>query len=294
MPPDRTRRKIAPSVQLLCSEVRAITRLQRHLLPPQVPQPAGWHLAAYTLLGAWPGGDFYDFLPLPDGRLAFLVADASGHGATAAVLVAQLRTVLHACPFRLDQGPNAACPQWGVQPPGPTPGWLARFPPCSVGWCPVAQPPDRVLQRLSRVLEANSLPEQFVTAFYGVLSPNLSLVRYANAGHPSARWWHASDGRVGAVPDGAGPPLGMGVRCQYEEGLLTMSRGDVLVCYTDGLTEAQDGGDFGLLRLDAAIREAAPRGAEAVRDGILAAFDCFLGGKDTEDDVTLLVLQRLP
>ena len=70
-----------------------------------------------------------------------------------------------------------------------------------------------------------------------------------------------------------------------------MQPGDVLACYTDGLIEAQDGGKgFGVARLDAAVREAAPRGAEAVKCHVLEAFDRFLAGKNAEDDVTLVVV----
>jgi sigma-B regulation protein RsbU (phosphoserine phosphatase) len=294
-PPPR-HRKAAPTARLLRSEVRAITRLQHHLLPQEVPQPPGWQIAAYSLLGVWPGGDFYDFLPLPDGRLAFLVADASGHGTPAAVLVAQMRTVLHTCPFRLDQGPTAGCPLWDAAPEVPECHLTGGLEPgCSVGWCPITQPPRVILGRLSRVLEANSLEGQFVTAFYGVLSPGSGLLRFANAGHPPPRWWHASAGRVGPLEDGASPPLGLGVRGECGEGAASLAPGDVLACYTDGLIEAQDGGKgFGVARLDAAVREAAPRGAEAVKCHVLEAFDRFLAGKNTEDDVTLVVLERRP
>jgi sigma-B regulation protein RsbU (phosphoserine phosphatase) len=291
MDPRRTyrHRKATPTARLLRSEVRAITRLQHHLLPRVVPQPPGWRVAAYSLLGAWPGGDFYDFLPLPDGRLASLVADASGHGAPAAVLVAQLRTLLHSCPFRLDQGPAARCPRWGAVPrPGAAVANGVCGPRCSVGWCPGTQPPPVILARLSRILEANSLPEQFLTAFLGVLSPGTGLLRFANAGHPPPRWWHASGRSMGPLENGAGPPLGLGVPGEYGQGAVSLQPDDVLACYTDGLTDAQDGGrGFGVARLDAAIREAAPQGAEAVKSHVLAAFDGFLAGQSTGDDVTL-------
>jgi serine phosphatase RsbU (regulator of sigma subunit) len=76
---------------------------------------------------------------------------------------------------------------------------------------------------------------------------------------------------------------------------VSLGPGDVLACYTDGLTDARDGGRaFGVGRLDAAVREAAPQGAEAVKRHVLAAFDRFLAGASTEDDVTLVVLERGP
>jgi serine phosphatase RsbU (regulator of sigma subunit) len=87
----------------------------------------------------------------------------------------------------------------------------------------------------------------------------------------------------------------VGVPGECGEGLVSLEPGDVLACYTDGLTESQDGGrGFGVAQLDAAVREAAPRGAEAVKVHVLAAFDRFLAGKSTEDDVTLVLLERRP
>ena len=151
-------------------QLRMIGEWQRHLLPRELPQLPGWHIAGHYTAGPWPGGDYYECLRLPDGRILVLVADASDQGAPAAALVAMVRVVLHSCPLAS-----------GVE----------RLP-----FCPLhetlVQPPHILLGHLNRVLVENSLEEQFLTAFGGVLNPAAGTFHYANAGHPAPRWWRAA------------------------------------------------------------------------------------------------------
>jgi sigma-B regulation protein RsbU (phosphoserine phosphatase) len=258
---------------LLQREMRAIGQLQRLLLPELVPQPAGWHLAASYLVSPWPGGDYYDFFPLPGDRLALLIADASGHGGPAAVMVAQVRVLLHSCPLTSARRRSPFCPLDG----GP-------------------QGPAIVLGHLDGILKENSLEDQFMTAFYALLDLKSGGMQYANAGHPPPRLWRRSTGEVVAVAGQGGPPLGMGLAASYAQDTCSLEPEDVLVGYSDGLVEAFDEREelFGLERLDAAIRGAAPRGAEAVKDEVWAALDQFLKGRDPHDDVTLIALERTP
>src|SRR5262249_17696268 len=95
-PLPRTEQRAVESLQ---REVRLLAELQRHLLPREAPRVAGWDLRICGQLAGCPGGDYYDFLALPGGRVAFLVADASGHGLAAGVLTSQVRTLLHSCPL---------------------------------------------------------------------------------------------------------------------------------------------------------------------------------------------------
>jgi sigma-B regulation protein RsbU (phosphoserine phosphatase) len=252
--------------------MRAIAELEHRLLPRHVPELPGWRIAVFYGDGSRPGGDYYDFLPLPDGELGLLVTDASGHGGPAAVMVAQVRTLLHSCLWSGGRAPETRCPLG-----------LRTIP-----------PPRILLGALDRILEENSLPDQFLTAFYGVLSPCSKALRYANAGHPPPRWWRASTSTVEPLPDIGGPPLGIGLTPGYAEAVITLSPGDVLTCYSDGLTEAWNelGQAFGLDRLDAALRESAAQGAEVVKCHMLTLFDQFLAGRRPHDDVTVLALER--
>jgi sigma-B regulation protein RsbU (phosphoserine phosphatase) len=155
-------------------------------------------------------------------------------------------------------------------------------------------PPQAVLGHLNHILRENSLEDEFLTAFYGLLDPASGVLQYANAGHPSPRLWRACTRGVEGVPDVTGPPLGAGLPDVDLQCNLTLEPGDVLVCFSKGLTEARAGrGEaFGLRRLDAAIGEGAVQGAEEVKCRVLTSLDHFLAGKVPQDDVTLLVVER--
>ena len=131
-----------------------------------------------------------------------------------------------------------------------------------------------------------------MTAYYGVLALDTGNFIHANAGHPPPRWWRAALGTVEAVPDCAGPPLGIGLADTYPQASIRLDPGDVLVLYTDGLVEARSRlhGAFGITRLDTAIREGAAKGAEAVKREVMDSWQKFLAGNPWEDDVTLVVL----
>ena len=107
-------------------------------------------------------------------------------------------------------------------------------------------------------------------------------------------WWRATLGTVTAVPDCAGPPLGMGLADTYFQASIRLDRGGDLVFFTDGLVEARNRlhGAFGIARLDTAIREGTEKGAEAVKRKVMDSWQKFLAGKPCEDDVTLVVLGR--
>ena len=242
-------------------------------MPRQAPYLNGWDIAISYLVNHSPGGDYYDFFPLPDHRrLALVVADASGHGGAAAIAVAQVRTFLHSCPLTCGHSFSPFCPVEGCALPAP----------------------GVILAHISRLLEENTLSDHFMTAYYGVLALDTGNFIHANAGHPPPRWWRAALGTVEAVPDCAGPPLGMGLADTYSQASIRLDPGDVLVFYTDGLVEARGLGHraFGITRLDKAIRQGVTKGAEAVKRKVMDSWQKFLAGKPYEDDVTLVVLGR--
>jgi serine phosphatase RsbU (regulator of sigma subunit) len=242
-------------------------------MPRQTPDFQGWGIAVQYVVNHTPGGDYYDFFPFADDRrLALVVADASGHGGAAAVTVAQVRTFLHSCPLTCGHSFSPFCPVEGCTLP----------------------PPGVILGHLTRLLEENTLSDHFMTAYYAVLDLDTGTCLYANAGHPPPRWWRAALGTVEAVPNCAGPPLGMGLADTYSQASIRLDPGDILVFYTDGLVEARSPlhGAFGTTRLDTAIHEGIEKGAEVVKRTVMNSWQRFLAGRPCDDDVTLVVLGR--
>jgi sigma-B regulation protein RsbU (phosphoserine phosphatase) len=254
------------------SQLDRIAALQRRLLPRSLPQLRGWNLAIHYDVGQWPGGDYYDVLTLPDGRLLLVVGDASDEGGPSAVLVALVRSSLHSCP--LSSG-------------------LARLPFCQFNGSAI-QSPQIILGNLNRLLVENSLEGQFMTMFCGLLSPLEGTFHFANAGHVSPLWWQAKNRGVTAVRDAAGLPLGMGHDTVFHHKRMLVEPGDLLVFYSDGLTTAMNArrDTFGSHRLNELVRASADQGAEAVRDQIVASLRDFQNDQEPQDDVTLLVLER--
>jgi sigma-B regulation protein RsbU (phosphoserine phosphatase) len=254
-------------------QLDTIAALQRHLLPRSIPQPPGWQVELSYTVGSCPGGNYYDFLPLRDGRIVIFLADASDEGGPSAVLVAIARVVMHSCPLNSGVERLPFCPVHGE----------------------VIQPPHIILDNLNRVLVENTLAEQYLTAFCGILSPAEGTLHFANAGHVPPRWWRAARRVIEPVRDVKGLPLGLGYHSTYHHKRIEIEPGDLLVLPTDGLAAAQNlGGElFGTWRLDEAIHDLAGRGAEALRTGLVSRLDDFLAASQPRDDVTILILERV-
>ena len=246
--------------------------LKRHLLPRNIPQLDGWDVAVHHVPGLWPGGDYYDFLPLPDGRVIVFLAGASDQDAPSTALAAMVSVVMHSCP--LSSGTE-------------------RLPFCPLHEA-IVQPPHILLGHLNRVLAENSLEEQFLTAICGVLDPVDGNFHFANAGHPLPLWWDAARNTIEPVCDAVGLPLGIDYRASYHHRRIQLQPGDLLVLYTDGLAAAQDGQGqtFGRVRIEEAIKMSAASGAESVKESVATELAEFIPGEAAPDDVTLLVIQR--
>lgn len=241
-------------------EMRTIAEIQQSLLPRATPLVHGLSLGAYYQTSHVAGGDYYDFFGLPEGRLGILIADVSGHGAPAAVLMA----ILHALAHSLPEEPTH---------------------------------PSRTLDALNARLSERytSDPASFVTAFYGIYDPPTRRVRYACAGHPPPLLARATDASCGACCverlDKVGSlPLGVFAETRYEEAVVTLEPGDVLTLYTDGITEAGNGrGDqYGEERLRTLATRRRDSGRE-VLEAILEDLDAFTAGAVQADDRTLVV-----
>lgn len=237
-------------------ELEVARQLQRDLLPQDTPLWPGWRVAHSYRTALEIGGDYYDFLPLDDGRWVVAVGDASGHGISAGLLMAITNASLKTA-IELDAAPEA------------------------------------VLRTLNRVLERTGGRRAFMTLFYGILDLQSGELEYASAGHPFPLLRRV-DGTILELGQGAFP-LGLRREVQYTSQRLTLNPGDFLVLYSDGLPEAI-GGDseqsFGFERLRRLLQR--PRSAQEVLDTILQAVEAHLGSGDPQDDLTLVVLDRAP
>lgn len=258
--------KLADELEAACraldSELQAAADVQRWLLPPSTPVVASTSIAASYRPARYSGGDYYDLVPLPDGRLGALIADVSGKGAPAAVLMSVLRTILHEVDLSRMTGP-AAC-----------------------------------LDHASDRLQSLGLPQRsaFITAFCCALDPTTGALSYSSAGHNPPRLLRAANRCVTALEGANAMPLGIIDEANvHTEETIVLMPGDLALLYTDGITEAMspEGELFGTARLDELLRglpeSASPDSAVAA---IAQAVSEFVGAGPSLDDQTLLALGR--
>jgi sigma-B regulation protein RsbU (phosphoserine phosphatase) len=249
--------RLANANHLLDREALAVGRLQRELLPVALPTIPGYEWSVHYETCTRAGGDYYDFTRLADGRIGILIADASGHGAAAAVVMAMTRTLLHTAtePF---------------------------------------QGPDRLMARLNREM-GRLLPDGwFVTACFAVIDPPSGELEYSLAGHPPPMVLRARTGSPECLTVAGGPLLGPLPEVAYKSARTRLESGDALILYTDGLTEAED--SEGRLLGETPVRIALESAPSLKPEAILARMlDCVTrhrAGVAASDDLTVLILGR--
>ncbi|HRJ49908.1 MAG TPA: PP2C family protein-serine/threonine phosphatase, partial [Phycisphaerales bacterium] len=201
-------RRLEEAYRRIDDELTVVSDIQKSLLPLEFPYIPSMRLSSDYQSSSRAGGDYFDFFPLGGGRYGILIADVSGHGTPAAVLMAIVHAIAHLVPG----GPH---------------------------------PPGHVLSFVNRQLAARytSGSGAFVTAFYGVFDEHALTFEYSNAGHPSPLWRRASTGVVGDLPSSrSGLPLGILPDAAYEQESVLLAPGDALLLYTDGIPEARDAG----------------------------------------------------
>lgn len=254
------RNQLAEALKALDRELQVVGSIQRALLPPKLPSIPGFDLAAHYQTSAQAGGDYYDFFPLADGCWGIFIGDVSGHGAPAAVIMAITHATAHAQP-----GTHT--------------------------------PPGALLQSLNDQLsQAYIRDESFVTAFYAVLDPRARTLRYARAGHNPPRLVRGHS--VQSLDATGSLPLGVLPGQVYDDALVSLERGDVLLLYTDGITEAmmplggESGGAlFGLERLDALLVDCATCSADECLSRVRKVVAEFSNNAPLTDDQTLVALR---
>jgi sigma-B regulation protein RsbU (phosphoserine phosphatase) len=241
--------------QALDRQMKAVGEIQRSLLPARLPKIPTLDLAAHYQPSQSAGGDYYDFFPLSGGEWGVVIADVSGHGTPAAVLMAVAHCIAHTMPGQ-------------------------------------AQPPARVLEYLNHHLATlyTSQNGSFITAFYAVYNPSNRTLTYACAGHNPPRLKRCQDGTTLALDRAGGLPLGILSDGKYDDCVQQLQPGDQIIFYTDGVTEAADveGNLFGADRLDSVLENCSVQ-ASALLDSILSAVDEYTGGRPADDDRTIIV-----
>ncbi|MGA0060537.1 MAG: PP2C family protein-serine/threonine phosphatase [Planctomycetota bacterium] len=247
------------SAAALGKELKLARDIQQQILPSAPPRVAGFDLAGRCATSRAVGGDYYDFVPMADGRTLVVVADVSGHNLASGMLMVAARTALrvHAT---------------------------------------AATGPDAVFTSVGASLHSDlARTEQFITAAGVAVTPDAGRVEVVNAGHADTLVYRARTGRVERVA-GEDTVFGFLPGVDYGVTSIDLAPGDVVLLITDGAVEAQDhaGDMFGDARLDALLAAHGDRSAREILDGVFAALFAFTQGKDVGDDVTVAVVRRQP
>jgi len=246
--------------QRLEQELAIGRQIQLGLLPKESPVVPGWEFAAVYQAARQVGGDFYDFLELPGkpGQLGLVIADVADKGVPAALMMALSRTMVR----------TAAAD---------------------------GRSPSAALGLANELILKHSQTDLFVTAFYATLDTDTGRLTYANAGHNRPLWLQSSSGEIQELA-ARGIVLGILENIELEEQEIDVAPGDVLVFYTDGVTEAMDndGQQFGKERLQAVVAVTPDASAQQILSGVVDAVKAFTDDAPQSDDLTLLVVKRHP
>jgi sigma-B regulation protein RsbU (phosphoserine phosphatase) len=241
-------------------EIEVAREIQRILLPSEAPQIPGFDCAALNIPAQQVSGDYFDFIRVDDQRWGLAVADVSGKGVPASLIMAMCRSVLRSI----------------------APGRLS---------------PAEVLREVNRQLYPDIREDMFITMLYLVMDRN-GVVTLARAGHENPLWFKAATRQVEAV-ESAGMALGIDPGDIFDEVIqdvtLTMEPLDTLVTYTDGINEALDeeGNEFGQDQLRDVLRTAGQEGVDHLVNAIIDRVQRFSRGHPQNDDITLAAVQRL-
>ncbi|HEX9186487.1 MAG TPA: SpoIIE family protein phosphatase [Vicinamibacteria bacterium] len=227
--------------------------IQQSLFPRSAPRAAGFEIVAESRSCFQVGGDYYDFIPLEGERLGLVIADVSGKGTPASLMMASVHAWLQAM------------------------AGTAR--------------PTQVLERLNRFLYANTQMSRYVTLFYGELDPGERRLAYVTAGHVPPYLVRATGAEARLTA--GGPVLGLLEDVALESGEVVLGPGDLLAVVTDGVTEAvsPSGDEFGDERVRTTLRGRSADGAGATLAALVAAVDGWTGTAGCTDDLTALILR---
>lgn len=242
--------------QRLETQLEVARQVQLALLPARDPQIDGFEISAYNFPTEEVSGDYYDWVRIYDDQIGIVVADVSGKGMPAALLMAFLRASLRAATH--------------------------------IGYAPAIS-----MSKVNYLLWESIERNQFVTAYYGIFDATNRTLAYSNAGHNPALVMEA-DGSA-RFEERGGVPLGMFRDTRYYEYYLTIESGQMLVLYTDGLTEARNSTDeeYGRDRLVESVRKCRDLSAREMIDYIHRDLITWTDGQGADDDVTMFIIKAL-
>lgn len=237
------------------AELAQAGEIQRTLLPRSVPQVPGFSLALISRPSGEIGGDFHDLFLLGDKYLGVAVGDVVGKGIPGAITMASLYTAFH---------------EYATDP---------------------LMIPSDVMIRANEMLHEVTASDRFATLFYGVLSLNDGMIRYCNAGHTPPLICR-NNGEIEYLDDG-GLILGSFPDARYENGLAPLQEGDVLVLYTDGVTESTNSAQqaFGFEMLEETIKRTIALSVDDIRDALTKSLRCFSQSNTVQDDITVIIVK---
>ena len=236
-------------------EVRLAARIQTELLPKSAPSIAGYDIVGRTLPAQEVGGDYFDFIPIDEHRLAFCLGDVTGKGLPASLLMANLQATLR-------------------------------------GQTLTTGSPKTCLERSNQLLYQSTSPEKFATLFYAILDLQNHQIHYSNAGHDNP--YLCSNQAVTKRLKVGGIPLGMLPDFTFEQESVSLEDDSILVAYSDGVTEAMNAQEdmFGEERIAAVIDQHKHAPASEIIDHLVSAVKTFAAGHPQSDDITVVVMRR--
>jgi len=236
------------------AEIDAANRIQAALLPLDVPELAGASVASHYRAATEIGGDYFDFLPQPNGEIGIAFGDVSGHGLTSGIVMAMAKAAL-----LVQVGANSS--------------------------------PRVVLEVLNEIVIKTAPKRILMTFFFGLLDPATHTLCFASAGHLDPYVFRAASRRLEPLSSW-GFPLGVRRRDPFRELTVEFETGDRLILYSDGLIEAvdDDGEPFGFDRFERVLSDAGHMSADEIKKSLLAAVKKFTHNRPPEDDQTLVVV----
>ncbi len=241
--------------QRLEEELAVARQIQINLLPKKIPEHSSYEFAAFNHPSRQVGGDYYDFIMQSNGNIGVVVADVSGKGVGAALLVARLQAVLQTEGIR-------------------------------------GLPMDSMISSINEFLVSSTSADKFVTMFYGELNCNQRDFCFCNAGH-NYPFIIRKNGDIEYLTDG-GLILGALPGSKYQHAAVSLQSGDILVIYTDGLTEAfnDQGEEYGEERLIEAVKESSSKSAQFMIGHMIKSIRLFASETAEEiDDMTVMVIK---
>ena len=238
-------------------EVEIAREVQERLFPQKLPVIAGLDYAGHCRPALGVGGDYYDFLALPQGSLGIAIGDVSGKGIAAALMMASLQASLRSEATRAPENLAAA------------------------------------VANINRLVYEASASNRYATFFYGQYDPAQGKFDFVNAGHNSPMLLHQGDGGKVTRLEPGGTVVGLIENVEYQQGSVRITPGDLLVAFTDGISEAMNLEDeeWGEDRLLDSIRGCQTKTAQEMLETIFAAATQFAGAAPQHDDMTLVVLR---